>query len=112
RLRDPHVALLHFGRYAGPLSGTHHRRRVPAAASEGNQAAMSFALYLQAVLGLAVFVVLALPFSSNVRRINWKLVVVAVALQFAICILLLRVPLISDGLAAVNRAVGALGAAT
>jgi len=73
---------------------------------------MSFALYLQAVLGLAVFVVLALPFSSNVRRINWKLVVVAVALQFAICILLLRVPLISDGLAAVNRAVGALGAAT
>jgi len=30
--------------------------------------------------------------------------------QFAICILLLRVPLISDGLAAVNRAVGALGA--
>jgi CNT family concentrative nucleoside transporter len=73
---------------------------------------MSYALYLQAALGLCVFVALALPFSSNMRRINWKLVVIAVVLQFAICILLLKVPVISDGLAAVNRAVGALGAAT
>ncbi|MGD9596989.1 MAG: Na+ dependent nucleoside transporter N-terminal domain-containing protein [Steroidobacteraceae bacterium] len=73
---------------------------------------MSFAVHLQAVLGLAVFVVLALPFRSDVRRINWQIAVIAVALRFAICILLLKMPVISDGLATVNRAVGALGAAT
>lgn len=73
---------------------------------------MNLALYLQAALGLCVFVALALPFSSNVRRINWKLVAIATALQFAICILLLKVPLINDGLVAANRAVGALGRAT
>ncbi len=53
-----------------------------------------------------------MPFSSNWRRINWKLVGFAIALQFIICALLLKVPGISDGLQYVNRAVGALGEAT
>jgi CNT family concentrative nucleoside transporter len=67
---------------------------------------------LQALFGILVFVVLAMPFSSNWRRINWKLVGFAIALQFIICALLLKVPGISDGLNYVNRAVGALGDAT
>ena len=33
-----------------------------------------------------------MPFSSNWRRINWKLVGFAIALQFIICALLLKVP--------------------
>lgn len=69
-------------------------------------------LYLQAVLGIAVFIVLAMPFSSNIRRINWKLVGIAIALQFAICALLLEVPKIREGIGYLNRAVGALSAAT
>src|SRR5688572_494015 len=69
-------------------------------------------LVVQALLGIVVFVLLAMPFSSNWRRVKWKLVAFAIALQFIICALLLKMPGIRDGLEYVNRAVGALGAAT
>lgn len=67
---------------------------------------------VQALLGIVAFMLLALPFSSNWRRVNLKLVVFAVALQFIICALLLKAPGIREGLQYVNRAVGALGGAT
>ncbi len=73
---------------------------------------MNWMLYLQALLGIAVFIALALPFSSNRRGIRWPLVAGAVVLQFVICILLLKVPVISEGFAYVNDAVSALGDAT
>jgi len=69
-------------------------------------------LYLQALLGIVVFIVIVLPMSSNRRSINWKLVSVALALQFVICVLLLKAPVIKEGLLYLNQAVGALGAAT
>jgi CNT family concentrative nucleoside transporter len=69
-------------------------------------------LVLQAALGILVFVVLALPFSTNWRRVNLKLVAFAIALQFIICVLLLKAPGIREGLQYVNNAVSALGAAT
>jgi CNT family concentrative nucleoside transporter len=69
-------------------------------------------LVVQALLGIGVFVLLALPFSSNWRRVSWKLVGFAIALQFIICALLLKAPGIREGLQYVNNAVGALGAAT
>ncbi len=69
-------------------------------------------LDLQALAGIAVFIGLALPFSSKIRAIRWRVVAVAVALQFAICFLLLRVPPISDALATLNSAVAALSAAS
>ena len=69
-------------------------------------------LLVQGLLGIVVFVLLALPFSSNWRRVNLKLVSFAIALQFIICVLLLKAPGIRDALQYVNRAVGALGAAT
>jgi CNT family concentrative nucleoside transporter len=71
-----------------------------------------FMLYMQALLGIAVFIAIAMPLSSNWRRISWKLVGVAVALQFVICALLLKVPLLNQALSYVNRAVDALAAAT
>jgi CNT family concentrative nucleoside transporter len=73
---------------------------------------MNLTLSLQALLGIAVFVALALPFSSSVRSIRWRIVAVAVALQFAICFVLLRVPFISDALQYLNKAVAAISAAT
>ncbi|MFM1887679.1 MAG: hypothetical protein RL026_2836 [Pseudomonadota bacterium] len=73
---------------------------------------MDAMLILQAVLGIAAFVVLALPFSSDRKAIRWKLVGGAIGLQFAICFLLLKVPVISNLFGYVNRAVSALGAAT
>ena len=42
-------------------------------------------LQLQALLGIALFIAVVLPMSSNWRRINWKLVVIAVLLQFVMC---------------------------
>jgi CNT family concentrative nucleoside transporter len=69
-------------------------------------------LVLQAVLGIVMFVVLALPFSTNWRRVNLKLIAFAIALQFIICLLLLKAPGIREGLQYVNNAVSALGAAT
>jgi CNT family concentrative nucleoside transporter len=69
-------------------------------------------LVLQALLGIVAFVGLAMLFSSNWRRVNWKLVGFAIALQFVICVLLLKAPGIREALEYVNRAVGALGSAT
>jgi CNT family concentrative nucleoside transporter len=69
-------------------------------------------LLFQAILGIVAFVGIAMLFSSNFRRVNWKLVGFAIALQFVICVLLLKAPGIRDGLNYVNRAVGALGDAT
>lgn len=69
-------------------------------------------LYLQALLGIAVFIALVLPMSSNRKAINWKLVGIALVLQFVICALLLKAPVIKEGLLYLNQAVGALGAAT
>jgi len=69
-------------------------------------------LYFQALLGIAVFIALVLPMSSNRKAINWKLVSVALVLQFVICALLLKAPVIKEGLLYLNQAVGALGAAT
>ncbi len=73
---------------------------------------MNWTLYGQAFLGIAVFVALALPFSSDRRAISWRLVGVAILLQFAICALLLKVPAIGAVFAYLTRAVNALSAAT
>jgi CNT family concentrative nucleoside transporter len=73
---------------------------------------MNLILDGQALLGIAAFVALALPFSSSVRSIRWKVVAAAVAMQFAICFLLLRVPFVADALQYLNKAVAALSAAT
>ncbi len=73
---------------------------------------MNWMLYLQATLGIVVFIAIPLPFSTARRNIRWSMVVGAVALQFAICILLLKVPFISQAFAYVNDAVGAVGHAT
>ena len=73
---------------------------------------MSLALDLQAVAGIATFIALALPFSDSIRRIRWRLVAVAIALEFAICFLLLRVPPIAAALKELNLVVAALSEAT
>lgn len=73
---------------------------------------MNWTLYGQAALGILVFVALALPFSRDWRAVNWRLVGTAIALQFVICVLLLKVPAISAAFGYLTRAVDALAAAT
>jgi concentrative nucleoside transporter, CNT family len=67
---------------------------------------------LQALLGIFVFIALALPFSADRRAIRPALVLRALALQVFICVVLLRVPQIAVALGELNRAVLALGAAS
>ena len=67
---------------------------------------------LQAALGIVVFVVLVLPLSKDRKRISWRLVLIAIALQFAICWLMLKAPLVKEVLLQLNLAVSALGTAT
>ncbi len=69
-------------------------------------------LDLQAALGILIYVALAMPFSSRVRGIHWPLVLKAIGWQFAICWLLLRVPVITHSLGFLNQVVAALSAAT
>ena len=73
---------------------------------------MNWMLDLQALLGIAAFIALALPFSSGVRHIRWRVVAIAVLLQFVICWVLLRVPVVADALGLLNHAVAALSEAT
>ncbi len=73
---------------------------------------MDWMLVMQALFGLAVFVLLALPFSSSPRGVQWRLVGVAILLQIVICFLLLKVPVISAGFAYLTQAVNALSQAT
>lgn len=70
------------------------------------------ALDLQALLGIAVFVGLAVPFSESRRAIRWRLVATALGLQVLICALFLRVPWVARALGHLNGAVEALGEAT
>jgi CNT family concentrative nucleoside transporter len=67
---------------------------------------------LQALLGIVVFIGLAVPFSDDYRRIRWRRVAMAVFLQFAVCAALLRIPVIIRGLSVLNQGVAALGDAT
>jgi len=66
----------------------------------------------QAALGIVLFMALVLPFSKDPRRISLRLVVVAIALQFLLCWLMLKAPLVKEALLQLNLAVSALGAAT
>lgn len=66
----------------------------------------------QAALGIVLFMALVLPFSKDPRRISLRLVLVAIALQFLLCWLMLKAPLVKEALLQLNLAVSALGAAT
>lgn len=66
----------------------------------------------QGIVGLAVLIAIAWAISENRRAVNWRNVIVALGLQFAIALLLLRVPPVWRGLMALNGAVDALATAT
>jgi CNT family concentrative nucleoside transporter len=67
---------------------------------------------VQAFVGILVFIAMALPFSSSIRSIRWRRVAMAVLLQFAICLALLRIPPIAHALQVLNGLVQALSDAT
>jgi CNT family concentrative nucleoside transporter len=72
---------------------------------------MSFG-FLQPLLGSVLLIALAVLLSENRRAIRPRFVLAALGLQLAFALLLLRVPLLRDGLFALNGLVGALQTAS
>lgn len=66
----------------------------------------------QALLGIPALVLLAWLVSSDRQRFPLKLVVTGLLLQFALALLLLKLPLLQDALKLVNQAVITIEAAT
>ena len=67
---------------------------------------------MQAILGIAVLLGLAWLVSENRRGLDWRMLVTALAMQFALAALLLKAPVLSDMLLAVNGLVRAVEQAT
>lgn len=67
---------------------------------------------MQAFLGIAVLLGLAWLVSENRRGLDWRMLVTALAMQFALAALLLKAPVLSELLLAVNGLVRAVEQAT
>ncbi len=67
---------------------------------------------MQALLGIAVLIGLAWLLSEHKRSVDWRMVAIALVIQFALALLLLRVPVISNGLLLLNHVVHAIEQAT
>jgi len=57
----------------------------------------AFAEMAQGMLGIAVFLAVAVLFSADRRRIPWRVVVIGLALQFVLAVLVMHVPLVRAG---------------
>ncbi|CAA6828084.1 MAG: Nucleoside permease NupC [uncultured Thiotrichaceae bacterium] len=69
-------------------------------------------LNLQSLFGFFVLLIIAWLFSENRRLVNARFLLAGIALQFLLAILLLKIPLLKDGLAALNQLVLALQQST
>lgn len=69
-------------------------------------------LYLQAVLGIFVFIAIAVGCSEDRRLPHWKLLAVGLGLQFLIAFIIFRVEMVQRVLAAINQGVSAIVDAT
>jgi CNT family concentrative nucleoside transporter len=69
-------------------------------------------LALQSFVGLCLLVGIAFALSENRKHVRWKPIAWGFALHFGLTALMLKVDAVRDGFAVLNRAVGALDAAT
>jgi len=67
---------------------------------------------LQGVLGIGVFVAIAVALSQDRSHINWRLVVSAIIMQFVICVAFTHLSFLQSALEALNSGVQALSQAS
>jgi concentrative nucleoside transporter, CNT family len=60
--------------------------------------------YLRGILGLAVIVLIAFLFSSNKRKIDWRLVGIGIILQLVFGFLITKVPIVAEGFSILSQA--------
>ncbi len=77
-----------------------------------SEAGALFVVTLQALLGLAVFIGLAVLFSEQRRMLNWQLLAAGLGLQFLVAFVMFRFELLQALLNALNRVVVAIADAT
>ena len=68
--------------------------------------------YLQIIIGALTLISLGVMFSDNIKKINIKYLFNAIALQFLLAVLLIKVPLITSFFESLSQGVLALKAAT
>lgn len=68
--------------------------------------------YLQIIIGALALISLGVMFSDNIKKINLKYLFNAIALQFLLAVLLIKVPLITSFFESLSQGVLALKAAT
>ncbi len=73
---------------------------------------MAFLYNIQSALGLIAFPLIALLFCKGEKKLNFRLLAAAVALQFVLALLFLKVPLFQAMFSVMNQAVLSLQAAT
>ncbi|THB64947.1 MAG: nucleoside:proton symporter [Desulfovibrio sp.] len=66
----------------------------------------------QSVLGFVVILVVAWLFSEKHRKVDWRMVIWGVALQFCVALLLLKAPVIKDAFLLLNGVAEAIDTAT
>jgi CNT family concentrative nucleoside transporter len=69
-------------------------------------------LQLQSALGVIALLAIAWAISEHRRRVAWRPVIIGLALTIILASVLIKVPKVAEVLAVVNRAVGAVAAAT
>ncbi|MCH7815340.1 MAG: nucleoside:proton symporter [Proteobacteria bacterium] len=69
-------------------------------------------LYLQALLGIFVFIAIAVALSERRRMPNWKLLIAGLGLQFVFAFIVFRVQLVQQLLSGINSGVTAIVNAT
>ena len=68
--------------------------------------------HLQSALGICAIIALAWALSEDRRGFNWRIVIGTLLLQAVVALLLLKLPMLRDGLLRLNGVVTALSAAT
>src|SRR5262249_41836880 len=69
-------------------------------------------LQLQSALGIIALLAIAWAISEHRRNVAWRPVLIGLALTITLAFVLIKVPKVAEALAVVNRAVGAVAAAT
>src|SRR5262249_45970003 len=69
-------------------------------------------LQLQSVLGVIALLAIACAISEHRRLVAWRPVITGLALTIVLAFVLIKVPQVTQALAGVNRAVGAVADAT
>jgi len=57
---------------------------------------MTFSYILQIIIGFVGLIVIAIPFSENIKTINYRYIIFGIFAQIFLALILLKAPLVTD----------------